>query len=334
MMTVNGNTWPKLHVAKDRYRFRLVNAGVLREILGLYMTYRNSDGVENELPFHVIGSDQGLLPKVAVVYRKSATVFKDCGNTGEDLPIKRGLTISPGERYDVIVDFSDLLAGTTVYMKSDNYLDDLPDTLPPGFLPDEVMSFIVTEDLCGHHSGVSSTAPADLKLKPREDIGGVTNPTPRDLAISFDKFPPFQVYMGIDARNSGDNTTKKKLWSDPITENPAIDSIEVWEYWNFMPIAHPMHVHLVKFEIIERCALPAYPKEYPYLDALKNCYGPYPWETGFKDVIKCEANEVCRIKMKFDGSGVYMHHCHFLKHEDDQLMRPICVGAKGVDCPM
>mmetsp|Transcript_26689 Transcript_26689/g.38266 ORF Transcript_26689/g.38266 Transcript_26689/m.38266 type:complete len:503 (-) Transcript_26689:588-2096(-) len=221
MMTVNGNTWPKLNVARDRYRFRLLNGSGLREMFGLYTTYRNSDGVENELPFHVIGSDQGLLPKVAVVYRKSATVFKDCGDTGEDLPIKRGLTLSPGERYDVILDFSELAVGTVVYMKNENYL--------PQFImyqPEEVMCFIVTEDLCGKHSGEtpdSSTAPADMVLKPREDIEGVTNPIPRDLSLQN---VGHQVLIGIDARKSG--YSKLKLWSDPITENPGRNSIEIW----------------------------------------------------------------------------------------------------------
>ena len=220
MMTVNGNTWPKLNVAKDRYRFRLLNGSGLREIFGLHMTYINSDGVEKELPFNVIGSDQGLLPNVARVYRKYATVFKNCGDT-EDVPIKRGLTLSPGERYDVILDFSELAVGTVVYMKNENYF---PQDLI--YQPEEVMCFIVTENLCGEDAGEtpdSSTPPADLKLKPRDDLGSVTNLTPRDLSL-------FNIsettLIGIDARKNG--TSIPKLWHDPITENPGKNSIEIW----------------------------------------------------------------------------------------------------------
>ena len=90
-----------------------------------------------------------------------------------------------------------------------------------------------------------------------------------------------------------------------------------------------MHVHLAKFEIVERCALPTV---YPYEDALQGCYAPYPWETGFKDTVLCNAKEICRIKLQFDGKGVYMHHCHFIIHEDNEMMRPYCIGKKGVDC--
>ncbi len=98
-----------------------------------------------------------------------------------------------------------------------------------------------------------------------------------------------------------------------------------------MPIFHPMHVHLVKFQIIERCPIPA---TSPYGNQdLQNCVPPYAWETGFKDIVLCSYNDVCRIKMKFDGKGVYMFHCHFVVHEDDEMMRPFCIGEKGKDCP-
>ena len=215
MMTVNGNTWPKLVVDKDRYRFRLLNACGLREVLGLFMIYTNSNDEQIDVPFYVIGSDQGMLPKVAIVTHYSATVIEDCGGTGTPKDITSGLLISPGERYDVLVDFSDLPDGTVVQLKnskSDTY---------------DVMRFIVNANLCGDGSGeirIGSTSPYDLKLNPRNNFGPLTNDTPRDLSLTVNKEDA--VLVGVQARLNG--SSLGKLWSDPITENPEADAIELW----------------------------------------------------------------------------------------------------------
>jgi len=244
-------------------------------------------------------------------------VIEDCGVTGTPNKITSGLPISPGERYDVIVDFSDLPGGTVVQLKnskSDTY---------------DVMHFIVNANLCGDGSGgkpIGSTSPYDLKLKPRENLGALTSTQSRDLSLTVNEKDA--VLIGVNASYYGSKLGQ--LWSDPITENPEADAIEIWEYWNFFQsLAHPMHVHLAKFEIVERCALPTV---YPYTGELQDCYAPYPWETGFKDIVLCNGNEICRIKLQFDGKGVYMHHCHFIIHEDNEMMRPFCIGEVGKDC--
>jgi spore coat protein A len=100
-----------------------------------------------------------------------------------------------------------------------------------------------------------------------------------------------------------------------------------------MPVFHPMHVHLVKFQVLERCKFDSSPSANPIGDvALSDCEEPEVWETGFKDTVLCYPGKVCRIKMKFDIKGVFMFHCHFVVHEDDEMMRPFCVGEIGKDC--
>ena len=41
-------------------------------------------------------------------------------------------------------------------------------------------------------------------------------------------------------------------WMDPVTENPSVGATELWEIHNFTEDAHPIHVHLVRYEVINR----------------------------------------------------------------------------------
>jgi spore coat protein A len=100
------------------------------------------------------------------------------------------------------------------------------------------------------------------------------------------------------------------LWMDPITENPLAGTIEMWEIHNFTADAHPIHVHLVMFEVINR------------EDEEGQVRPPEPWETGWKDTVISYPGEITRIKAKFDLPGLYVWHCHIVEHEDNEMMRP------------
>ena len=41
-------------------------------------------------------------------------------------------------------------------------------------------------------------------------------------------------------------------WSMPVTENPVLDSTEIWELVNTTDDSHPIHLHLVRFQILDR----------------------------------------------------------------------------------
>ena len=110
----------------------------------------------------------------------------------------------------------------------------------------------------------------------------------------------------------------------------------VWEFYNFTVNAHPMHVHEVVFEVVNREGL--------VLDALTgepvqpvqlsgNVRGPEAWETGFKDTVTAYPGEVTRIRAQFNVPGQFVWHCHIVEHEDNEMMRPYRIGRADPDAP-
>jgi len=103
-----------------------------------------------------------------------------------------------------------------------------------------------------------------------------------------------------------------------------VNSTQIWEIWNWTPDGHPIHVHLVAFDIIGR--YDAYNPNQEVIDV-------QPWEMGQKDVVICYPLTVTRIRVTVDIGGYWMWHCHILSHEDNEMMLPFCIGEVGVDCP-
>jgi FtsP/CotA-like multicopper oxidase with cupredoxin domain len=102
-----------------------------------------------------------------------------------------------------------------------------------------------------------------------------------------------------------------------VTENPAVGAVEDWEIYNFTADAHPIHQHLVRFEVIERRAIPGWLPVNPVVQ---------PWEIGMKDTVISYPGEITTIRSKFDVAGLYVWHCHIVEHEDNEMMRPYFVG--------
>ena len=114
---------------------------------------------------------------------------------------------------------------------------------------------------------------------------------------------------------------------DPVTENPALGSTEVWEFYNATADAHPMHVHEVAFEVVNRQEI--------FVDESATTVQvvagslpmpPEPWETGFKDTVIAYPGMVTRIRAQFKTPGQYVWHCHIVEHEDNEMMRPYRIG--------
>ncbi|MDT8366443.1 MAG: multicopper oxidase [bacterium] len=124
--------------------------------------------------------------------------------------------------------------------------------------------------------------------------------------------------------------TTPLMWSQPITERPLQGDTEMWELYNLTMDGHPMHLHLVRFEVVDRQLLDPLtllPVGVPR--------PPQAWEAGFKDTVIAYPGEVTRLKATFDIAGLYVWHCHIVEHEDNEMMRPYCVDeAPGVNsCP-
>jgi spore coat protein A len=288
-MLVNGNTWPYLEVEPRRYRLRLLNGCNGRFLI---LRFDNRD-----LSFWQIGAEGGFLP---------APVQLD------------QVLMSPAERADVIVDFSGL-AGRTVRL-----LNLGPDEPFGGGVPDrdfdaadpattgQVLQFRVTLPLS---STDTSTPPGQLRLPAPPKPGPTTNTRQVSLneeALTFNGFDgPIAAKLGT---MSPDGTPNPLGWADPITENVAVGAVEEWAMHNFTEDAHPIHIHEIQFQVINR---------QPFG---RRARGPEPGETGLKDTVIAYPGQITRVKAHYDRAGLFVWHCHIVEHEDNEMMRPYRIG--------
>jgi FtsP/CotA-like multicopper oxidase with cupredoxin domain len=114
-----------------------------------------------------------------------------------------------------------------------------------------------------------------------------------------------------------------------VTENPAVGATEVWEFVNTTGDAHPMHVHEVAFEVVDREGLVTEGDEDELVVPIRldgNVTPPEPWETGRKDTVIAYPGQVTRVRATFERAGQYVWHCHIVEHEDNEMMRPYRIG--------
>ena len=131
-------------------------------------------------------------------------------------------------------------------------------------------------------------------------------------------------------------------WHSPTTENPALGDTEIWEIYNATGDAHPVHLHLVHFEVLDRKKFTADVVDQPIVQhngllgngfRLENIVvgdlvdpgGDYV-ENAPKDMVTALPDQVTRIRATFDKPGRYVWHCHILSHEDHEMMRVLHVG--------
>jgi spore coat protein A, manganese oxidase len=113
-------------------------------------------------------------------------------------------------------------------------------------------------------------------------------------------------------------------WHAPVTEDPTLDSVEIWSFINPTDDSHPIHLHLVRFQILDRRRF----EPFFYTTSGEVRYTgpatpPAPEEAGWKDTVRADPRMVTRIIVRFEGyAGRYVWHCHILEHEDNEMMRP------------
>lgn len=143
---------------------------------------------------------------------------------------------------------------------------------------------------------------------------------------------PRMAQLGTVENIGGSLVAVPKLWGDPITEIPRLNDTEIWEIFNTTVDAHPIHLHLVGFEVVNRQGLDPIALLAGNMVPIGTPVAPNPNELGFKDTVLAFPGQVTRIKAKFDIAGLYVWHCHIVEHEDNEMMRPMVVGnpATGV----
>jgi len=254
--------------------------------------------LSNRQPFHQIGTDQGLLPA--------------------PLELKR-VILAPAERADLIVDFS-ASAGEEIILKNDSF---------------NVMQFRVAKNASPNrdnknrdssNSNKDKIAAADSyvlpsTLRPIAKIPESATVNTRMLTlVEVDDLVQRPVTMLL-------NNTH---WNMPVAENPVLDSTEIWNLINTTDDSHPIHLHLVRFQILDRRSFDV--ANY-WATGKFNFFGPPippdPSEAGWKDTVRADPAMVTRIIIRFEGyPGRYVWHCHILEHEDNEMMRPYDVIAK------
>ena len=115
-----------------------------------------------------------------------------------------------------------------------------------------------------------------------------------------------------------------KRWHEPVTEKPVLDSTEIWRLVNLTEDSHPIHLHLVRFQILDR--QPFDVDEYLTSGKMivRTPVPPGPDEAGWKDTVRADSGMITRIIIRFEGYvGRYVWHCHLLEHAANEMMRPL-----------
>ncbi len=116
-------------------------------------------------------------------------------------------------------------------------------------------------------------------------------------------------------------------WRQPVTENPVLNSTEIWEFVNLTDDTHPIHLHLVRFQVLNRQRFDV--DEYLMSGKMVLAgplIGPLENEFGWKDTVRADSGLITRIIIPFEGfPGRYVWHCHVLEHAANEMMRPFQV---------
>src|SRR5699024_406324 len=216
------------------------------------------------------------------------------------------LAMQAAERFDVIIDFSKH-QGETITLKND-----LGPDADPEDETDDVMQFKVDQPLSSEDR---SRIPRNLTRVPSLTQNKIQRIRNLKLIGSTDTLGRPLLLL---------NNNK---WLDPVTETPELGSTEVWSFINVTDFTHPMHIHLIQFQVLDRR-----PFDLDRYNADGNIMftgpaePPEQNEKSWKDTVAAPAGQITRVIAKFGPfSGDYVWHCHILGHEDYDMMRPMRV---------
>jgi spore coat protein A, manganese oxidase len=315
---VNGEAWPNMNVKQGLYRFRILDGSNSR-------FYQIS--LSNGMSFTQIGTDGGFLKSPVQMTSK---------------------LVAPGERIDILIDFSNMSAGQKIVLE--NYADAASVAGVSPKTTGKIMQFTVTDG-----KGESAKPlPSNLNPTLTGDFPNLPSPSKtRILTLTDVPGPSGSLELLLDGQS----------WSAPVSEMPKLGSTEDWIIVNPTMDNHPIHVHLVQFQIVNRQTFAGltYMDDWtrlngdpplnhttinvksitPYLTGQPS--GPTASEQGWKDTVVVNSGEVVTIRLRwaeqngdafpFDataGPG-YVWHCHMLEHEDNEMMRPYIVVAAATN---
>jgi spore coat protein A, manganese oxidase len=336
VICVNGLAWPKMNVEPRCYRLRILNGSDSR-------FYTLNFGAQTGV--YQIGTDLGLL------------------NRGVKLTT---VSIAPGERLDLVVDFTayagkpvtttqwvwvPLILGlgywrlvTTTTPNQPTVNVDVTNSaatpFPGGAAPTggatQVMRFAVSIPKSAAPD-ISAIALPLVNLRPKLTAlpaAPVVPPLVRRilLAEGVDEYGRITPLLGV-YDPTGVNNLGTLSMHDPVTEKPKLGTTEVWEFWNASVDAHPVHMHLVQFRVLNRQAFAGTAaatvmsngwegvKLQPGATLTGAAAAAPATEQGWKDTVICPPGQVTRVVAQFNKAGNYVYHCHILSHEEHDMMR-------------
>jgi spore coat protein A len=316
---VNGKVWPNMNVDAGQYRFRLLDTSDVRLYnLTLYDTQTNT-----LLPFTQIGTDGGYL-------RTAVNITS--------------LNLGPAERADILVDFSNLPAGSKIQLRNTAVFNLETQTVG------QVMQFTVG----GQDGSTPQTLPSMLNPTLAGPFPDLPNPTKTRIFALYSPLTPSGPAMFL---------LNGQSYDAKISEVINVGATEDWEFIDLSDSNHLLHLHLIQFQIVSRqsinasryatdwinlqrealgnsSAVPPWPVDFmpkelpiqPYL--IGNATQANPNEQGWKDTVETFPFAVTIIRVRFaqqDGSAFtfdptkgpgYVWHCHMIDHEDNMMMRP------------
>ncbi len=312
---VNGLVWPNMNVDQGQYRLRLLDGSNAR-----FYTITFLDRVTGlKIPFIQIGTDGGYLQSAALLTE---------------------LTIAPGERADILIDFSGLPAGRTIQM-----LNSAKAPYPNGAPPDpktvgQIMQFTVAANP-GFTAKITPanlpTLNPDLQTTPLNIWPTLPAPT----AVPPQR--PLVLWEVMGALGPTEILLNGQKWMAPVSEMPTEGKIEEWVIVNPTADTHPIHLHLVQFQLVSRqkidmnkyvadwllanaagsgTGMPPWDMTWPVVTVnplALNVKGkplyltgkptlPAPNEKGWKDTIQVNPGEVTVFRVRFspiDGTANY-----------------------------
>ena len=327
-MLVNGKVWPFLNVEARKYRFRILD-GCNARFLRMQLVVTTPDGAVPStrnwvnVPWVQIGAEGGFLPAPTDPFNV--------------------LLMGPGERADVIIDFTKF-AGQTILMFNDasTPFGNTQDTR--GAIP-QVMIFrvgaattdnsVIPASFAGFTDAGTFSPPSDAQHK----FKSLDEKTlPNGMLIQLINQVGYEVdpFSGNYPSNNPPDPKGCKFVDPDVA---ILGTTEIWEYINTTVDVHPIHTHQTMFKVLSR--QPFTVSQYqakrgsgaaidptPFLKQ-DQLTGPAPNETGWKDTVKANPGEVTRIAIRWDGpaSGHYVYHCHILEHEEHDMMRSLDVLA-------
>jgi FtsP/CotA-like multicopper oxidase with cupredoxin domain len=259
---VNNQPWPYFRAEPRKYHLRFFNMALSR-VFDIYAV----DEENNPIEFQMIASDSGLF--------ESPVSAKD-------------FSLSPGERYEIVIDFSSFAGKNVTIMDSQRAQPENTKFANT----DKVMRFVVGDVVTdNNNNGKVPTHLANVNWPPSRDT------------IDHE----FNFQLGGAARW----TINGVDFADPnsrVLARPPQGTVERWRLRHTGgPAPHPVHVHLVNLQVISRTG---------------SARGLAPYETaGLKDVVLLLPGETVDVLAMYGPwNGMYMFHCHNLIHEDDYMM--------------